>query len=78
MIFYTRSCLSTTLVISPTPSLALLTIMSSLALLTSSKNGLSRTNTVSRKSISQRLRSDIRPTTHFACKCTRYLVGFGM
>ena len=52
MIFYTGPCLSTTLVISPTPSLALLTIMSSLALLTPSKNCLSRTNTISRKSIS--------------------------
>ena len=60
MFFYTRPCLSTTLVLS-TPSLilltivvslALLTIMASLALLTPSKNCLSRTNTVSRKSIS--------------------------
>ena len=69
MIFYARPCLSTrstTLVISSTLTLVLLTIVLSLALLTSGKNCLYRTNTVSRKSISQGLWSDIRSATHFA------------
>ena len=42
---------------------------------TSRKDGLARAHAVSRKSISQRLCSQVSATTHFARKCSWYKIG---